>query len=87
MLILWKFRSVADHDKAAKGLRQRCGQRPEEGRIQVITHKGQVIIIYAGAGSGLVSVPVHAGEVLDIKTLKSILEQANLTVEELIDLL
>lgn len=48
MLILWKFRSVADHDKAAKGLRQRCGQRPEEGRVQVITHKGQVIIIYAG---------------------------------------
>ena len=38
-------------------------------------------------GSGLVSVPVHAGEILDIKTLKSILEQAGLTVEELVDLL
>ena len=38
-------------------------------------------------GSDLVSVPVHAGETTDIKTLKSILEQAGLTVEELIDLL
>jgi predicted RNA binding protein YcfA (HicA-like mRNA interferase family) len=38
-------------------------------------------------GSGLVSVPVHAGEIIDKKTLKSILDQADLTVQELIELL
>lgn len=38
-------------------------------------------------GSGLVTVSVHAGEILKPKTLKSILEQAKLSVEELIQLL
>ncbi|WP_231702768.1 type II toxin-antitoxin system HicA family toxin [Desulfocucumis palustris] len=38
-------------------------------------------------GSSLVSVPVHAGEMIDQKTLKSILDQAGLTVQELIELL
>ncbi|MFZ5592508.1 MAG: type II toxin-antitoxin system HicA family toxin [Bacillota bacterium] len=38
-------------------------------------------------GRPLVTVPVHAGEVLSPIVVKSILNQAGLTVEELIDLL
>ncbi|MFA7467881.1 MAG: type II toxin-antitoxin system HicA family toxin [Desulfotomaculaceae bacterium] len=38
-------------------------------------------------GNKLVTVPVHAGETLSPIVLKSILEQAGLTVDELIDLL
>lgn len=38
-------------------------------------------------GNKLVTVPVHAGETLSPILLKSILEQAGLTVEELIELL
>jgi len=38
-------------------------------------------------GGKLVTVPVHAGETLSPMLLKSILEQADLTVNELIDLL
>lgn len=37
--------------------------------------------------SNLVTVPVHTDEILDLKTLKSILEQAGLSIEELIELL
>ena len=36
---------------------------------------------------GMVCVPVHSGVTIDIKTLKSILEQSGLTVDELIMLL
>ncbi|GAB6173238.1 type II toxin-antitoxin system HicA family toxin [Paradesulfitobacterium aromaticivorans] len=39
------------------------------------------------ADGNLVCVPVHVGVILDIKTLKSILEQAGLTIDELIELL
>lgn len=38
-------------------------------------------------GSKLVTVPVHAGETLSPLVLRSILEQAGLTVEEFIELL
>lgn len=38
-------------------------------------------------GSRLVTVPVHSGETLSPMLLKSILEQAGLTIDELIDLL
>ncbi|MGI9862869.1 type II toxin-antitoxin system HicA family toxin [Moorella naiadis] len=38
-------------------------------------------------GKGLVTVAVHSKEILPPKTLKSILRQAGLTVEELIELL
>jgi predicted RNA binding protein YcfA (HicA-like mRNA interferase family) len=38
-------------------------------------------------GRGLVTVQVHPRETLPPKTLKSILKQAGLTVDELIDLL
>ena len=38
-------------------------------------------------GANLVCVPVHSGAILDVKTLKSILEQAGLTIDELIELL
>jgi len=36
---------------------------------------------------GLVCVPVHSGEMLAPKTLKTILEQADLTVDEFLGLL
>ena len=35
----------------------------------------------------LITVPVHGKKILKSKTLKSILEQAGLTIEQLIDLL
>lgn len=38
-------------------------------------------------GSGIVTISIHPGEIVKPKTLKSILKQAGLTVEELIDLL
>jgi predicted RNA binding protein YcfA (HicA-like mRNA interferase family) len=38
-------------------------------------------------GSRLVTVPVHRKEILPPKTLKSILDQAGLTVDELLELL
>jgi predicted RNA binding protein YcfA (HicA-like mRNA interferase family) len=38
-------------------------------------------------GSNLVTVPVHAGETLSPMLIKSILEQAGLTVEEFMKLL
>ncbi|TDA69682.1 MAG: type II toxin-antitoxin system HicA family toxin [Clostridia bacterium] len=38
-------------------------------------------------GSGLVTVPVHPKETLPPKTLKSILKQAGLTIDQLLDLL
>lgn len=38
-------------------------------------------------GGSLVCVPVHAGVIVDLKTLKSILEQAALTIDELLELL
>lgn len=37
------------------------------------------------AGSALVTVPVHGKRILKPKTLKSILEQAGLSVEELLE--
>ncbi|MDA8335503.1 MAG: type II toxin-antitoxin system HicA family toxin [Peptococcaceae bacterium] len=39
------------------------------------------------SGSGLVCVPVHSGVIVDLKTLKSILEQAGLNMDEFVDLL
>jgi len=38
-------------------------------------------------GGNLVCVPVHSGIIVDLKTLKSILEQAELTIDDLIELL
>ncbi|MGD0152649.1 MAG: type II toxin-antitoxin system HicA family toxin [Thermacetogeniaceae bacterium] len=38
-------------------------------------------------GGKLVTVPIHSDEILDIKTLKSILDQSGLTTEELKELL
>lgn len=38
-------------------------------------------------GGRLVTVPVHSGKTLKPKTLKTILKQAGLNVEELLDLL
>jgi predicted RNA binding protein YcfA (HicA-like mRNA interferase family) len=43
---------------------------------------------YLRRSSGsLVCVPVHSGVIVDLKTLKSILEQAELTIDELLELL
>ncbi|KUO77206.1 MAG: hypothetical protein APF81_28135 [Desulfosporosinus sp. BRH_c37] len=43
---------------------------------------------YLRRSSGnLVCVPVHSGITVDLKTLKSILEQAELTIDDLIELL
>lgn len=39
------------------------------------------------AGSNLVTVPVHSGEILSPMVIKSVLKQANLSVDELLELL
>jgi len=52
-----------------------------------LTHiEGSHHYLVSPAGK-LVTVPVHGKKILKPKTLKSILEQAGLTVEELINLL
>ncbi len=38
-------------------------------------------------GVGVITIPVHSATILKPKTLRSILDQAGLTVEELIELL
>ncbi|MDH7578859.1 MAG: type II toxin-antitoxin system HicA family toxin [Bacillota bacterium] len=38
-------------------------------------------------GGRLVCVPVHGNEILDLKTLRTILKQADLTIEEFVALL
>lgn len=43
--------------------------------------------IYRNASGQRVTVPFHAGQILHPKTLQSILREAGLSVEELIDLL
>ena len=42
---------------------------------------------YLRRSGSMVCVPVHSGVIVDLKTLKSILEQAGLTIDELIELL
>lgn len=45
------------------------------------------VLIRAGAPARMVSVPVHGGRTVPIETLKAIIEQAGLTVEEFTELL
>jgi len=42
---------------------------------------------YLSPTGNLITIPVHGKKILKPKTLKSILEQAGLTIEQLIDLL
>jgi len=62
--------------------------------VSALKRAGFVVVRVTGShyhlhkpGSQLVTVPVHAGETLSPMVLKSILEQADLTVEELLELL
>lgn len=55
--------------------------------FEVIHVRGSHHYLRKPEGSKLVTVPVHAGEIIPPKTLQSILEQAEITVDELIDLL
>lgn len=48
----------------------------------VVRVRGSHHHLRKAGGRGLVTVPVHTGEVLKPKLLKSILEQAGITVEE-----
>ena len=52
----------------------------------VIRVKGSHHHLYR-AGSNLVTVPVHSGEILSPMVIKSVLKQAGLEVDELIELL
>lgn len=49
--------------------------------------RGSHFYLYHRGRERLVTVPVHAGETLAPKTLKSILDQAGLSVEEFSELL
>lgn len=62
--------------------------------VSALKGAGFIVVRVAGShhhlhkpGSQLVTVPVHAGETLSPMLLKSILEQAGLTIEEFIELL
>jgi predicted RNA binding protein YcfA (HicA-like mRNA interferase family) len=64
--------------------------------IQALTRAGFVVdrivgshhvLVYPGDASRTVTVPVHAGRDLKPGTLRSIIRQAGLTVEEFADLL
>lgn len=63
--------------------------------MSALTRKGYRLIHIRGShhyleppdGQGLVSVPVHAGKIIKPGTLKSILDQAGLSVNEFIELL
>ncbi|MHB8918036.1 MAG: type II toxin-antitoxin system HicA family toxin [Desulfocucumaceae bacterium] len=62
--------------------------------VAALKRAGFVLVIVTGShyhlhkpGARLVTVPVHTGETLSPILVKSILEQAGLTVDELIELL
>lgn len=55
--------------------------------FEIIHIRGSHHYLRRPQGSKLITVPVHSGEILPPKTLQSILEQADLTVEQLIELL
>jgi predicted RNA binding protein YcfA (HicA-like mRNA interferase family) len=62
--------------------------------VSALKRSGYTVVRITGShhhlykqGSNLVTVPVHSGEILSPLVLKSILDQADLSVEELIDLL
>lgn len=63
-------------------------------KVAALKHVGFSVIRVTGShyhlhrpGSRLVTIPVHTGETLSPVIVKSILEQAGLSVDELIDLL
>jgi len=58
----------------------------KRGKFTFLYIEGSHHYFLSPAGS-LITVPVHGKKTLKPKTLKSILEQAGLTIEELIDLL
>lgn len=49
--------------------------------------RGSHVYLRHPSRSGLVSVPVHAGEIIKPKTMRSILDQAGLSADELRSLL
>ena len=54
----------------------------------VLVHtKGSHHFLYHAVKDCLVTVPVHAGAIIAPKTLKSILAQAQITIEEFVDML
>lgn len=55
--------------------------------FEVIHIRGSHHYLRKPEGSKLVTVSVHAGEIIPPKTLQSIIEQAEFTMDELIDLL
>ncbi|MEW6172408.1 MAG: type II toxin-antitoxin system HicA family toxin [Bacillota bacterium] len=59
----------------------------ERGGFTLVRIRGSHHYLRRPGGRVLVTVPVHAGEVLKPKLLKSILKQANLTLEEFKNLL
>ncbi len=52
-----------------------------------VNTRGSHFYLYNREKDRLVTVPVHAGKILALKTLKSILDQADLTVEVFIEYL
>src|SRR5438105_3246207 len=54
---------------------------------QEVRRRGSHVILHHASRPGRVTVPVHAGVILKPKTLLSILEQAGVSVEEVVNLL
>jgi predicted RNA binding protein YcfA (HicA-like mRNA interferase family) len=57
------------------------------GGFRLLHVRGSHHYLEPPGGKGLVTVPVHAGKIVKPGTLKNILEQADLSLEEFIDLL
>lgn len=63
--------------------------------VRALTRRGWVVVVQRGSHAqlkhptrgGRVTVPLHAGETIGPKLLRSILNQAGLTVEELMAVL
>lgn len=54
---------------------------------QLVRQRGSHVILKHPTKQGRVTVPMHSKEIVRLKTLDSILEQAELTIEDLNELL
>ena len=66
-------------DKVVKALKR-------AGFVEIRT-RGSHCYLYHEQKDRLVTVPVHAGKIIALKTLKSILKQAEMSIEEFKELL
>lgn len=59
----------------------------QRGGYDIVRQRGSHVHLRNPARGGLVTVPMHGNDVLDVKIIKSALGQADLSVDELKELL